>query len=30
MHLKKKEIVEPNSEWIKDTEAFNETLDMVE
>ena len=30
MHLKKKEIVEPNFEWIRDTEAFNEVLDMVE
>ena len=26
----KKEIVEPNFEWIRDTEAFNEVLDMVE
>ena len=30
MHLKKKEIVEPNFEWIRDTEAFNKVLDMVE
>ena len=30
MHWKKKEIVEPNFEWIRDTEAFNEVLDMVE
>ena len=29
MRLKKK-IVEPNFEWIRDTEAFNEVLDMVE
>ena len=28
--FEKKEIVEPNFEWIKDTEAFNEALDMVE
>ena len=30
MHLKKKEIIEPNFEWIRDTEAFNEVLDIVE
>ena len=30
MHLKKKEIVVSNFEWIRDTEAFNEVLDMVE
>ena len=30
MHLKKKEIVEPNFEWIRDTEVFNEVLYMVE
>ena len=28
--LGKKEIVEPNFEWIRDTEAFNEILGMVE
>ena len=28
--FEKKEIVEPNFEWIRDTEAFNEVLDMVE
>ena len=28
--FEKKEIVEPNFEWIRDTEAFNEILDMVE
>ena len=28
--FKKKELVEPNFEWIRDTEAFNEVLDMVE
>ena len=28
--IEKKEIVEPNFEWIRDTEAFNEVLDMVE
>ena len=27
---KKKEIVVPNFEWIRDTESFNEVLDMVE
>ena len=26
----KKELVKPNFEWIRDTEAFNEVLDMVE
>ena len=30
MHLKKKEIVEPNFEWIRDTEDFKEVLDMVD
>ena len=30
MHLKKKEIVEPNFECIRDTEDFNEILDMIE
>ena len=30
MYLKKKEIVGPSFEWIRDTEAFNEVLDMVE
>ena len=28
--FEKKEIVEPNFEWIRDTEAFNGVLDMVE
>ena len=28
--FEKKEIVEPNFEWIRDTEAFNEVLGMVE
>ena len=28
--FEKKEIVEPNLEWIRDTEAFNDVLDMVE
>ena len=28
--FEKKELVEPNFEWIRDTEAFNEVLDMVE
>ena len=28
--FEKKEIVEPNFEWIRDTEAFNDVLDMVE
>ena len=28
--FEKKEIVEPNFEWIRDTEAFNEVLDMIE
>ena len=28
--FEKKEIVEPNFEWIRDTGAFNEVLDMVE
>ena len=28
--FEKKEIVEPNFEWISDTEAFNEDLDIVE
>ena len=28
--FEKKEIVEPNFEWIRDTEAFNEILGMVE
>ena len=28
--FKKKEIVESNFEWIRDTEAFNEVLDIVE
>ena len=27
---KKKELVEPNFEWIRDTEACNEVLNMVE
>ena len=30
MHLKKEEIVEPNFEWIRDTEAFNDVLDIFE
>ena len=30
MHFKKKEIVEPNFEWIIDTKAFNEVLNIVE
>ena len=30
MHLKKKEIVGLNFEWIRDIEAFNEVSDMVE
>ena len=29
-HLEKKELVEPIFEWIRDTEAFNGVLDMVE
>ena len=29
-HLKKKELVEPNFEWIRDAEVFNGVLDMVE
>ena len=29
MYLKKKEIAESNFECIRDTEAFNEVLDMV-
>ena len=28
--FEKKELVEPNFEWIRDTEAFNGVLDMVE
>ena len=28
--FEKKEIIEPNFEWIRDTEAFNEVLGMVE
>ena len=28
--FKKKEIVEPNFEWIRDIESFNEVSDMVE
>ena len=28
-HFKTKEIVEPNFEWLRDTETFNEVLDMV-
>ena len=28
--MKKKELVEPNFEWVRDTEDFNEVLDMVE
>ena len=29
-HLKKKELVEPNFEWIRDTDAYNRVLDNVE
>ena len=28
--FEKKELVKPNFEWIRDTEAFNEVLDMIE
>ena len=30
LHLKKKELREPDFEWINNTDAFNEVLDSVE